>query len=420
MKLFKSAVIGLAGLGVLLAGSTSVLAQQTVNWVHIETNESTVSVFEEIAADFEAANPGTNVVLRYIENEAFKATLPTMLQSNDPPHIFFSWGGGVLAEQVRGGVLKDITDYVDDEWRSWLEPSAMAAFVVDDRQFGIPIRTSMVGIFYNKALFEEAGVDAEAIQTWDDLMAAVEALKAAGQTPIAVGGAEGWPQHFWHSFLAARIAGHEKLNTALRGEGEGFNDPAFVESFQKLADLAALEPFQNGWLAASTVDSYATFGNGDAAMLLQGDWGRSGQRTNSISGEGIGDDLGWIPFPTLGGIGDGESFGGINGWIFFRDAPDEAVTLMRMFSEPDNLLKLSAYGTWLPPLTGIAEQIEDSWTAHVASVIAESDYHQNFYNVMFAEEVNRELLDIVTAVITGDYSAEEAADALQTAWEFSQ
>jgi galactose-1-phosphate uridylyltransferase len=38
---------------------------------------------------------------------------------------------------------------------------------------------------------------------------------------------------------------------------------------------------------------------------------------------------------------------------------------------------------------------------------------------MFSEEVNRELLDIVTSVVTGDRTAEEAADALQTAWEFS-
>ena len=39
---------------------------------------------------------GHTVVLQYLENESLKAKLPTMLQSNDKPDIFYSWGGGVM------------------------------------------------------------------------------------------------------------------------------------------------------------------------------------------------------------------------------------------------------------------------------------------------------------------------------------
>ena len=67
----------------------------------------------------------------------------------------------------------------------------------------------------------------------------------------------------------------------------------------------------------------------------------------------------------------------------------------------------------------VAEVDIDPWQKMVAQTIEASAFHQNFYDVMFSEEVNRELLDIVTSVVTGDRTAEEAADALQTAWEFS-
>lgn len=403
----------------LLASAVS--AQEVVNWVHIEQNPDTVRVFEEIAAGYEALHPDVDIKLQYLENEAYKARLPTMLQSNDAPDIFYSWGGGVLAEQVKGGVLRDISSFVDDAWKTSIAPSAFGAFTVDGKVYGVPVRTSLVGFFYNKKLFADAGIDATTLGTWSGLLAAVDKLEAAGITPMALGGQEGWPQHFYFSYLAIRTAGHEKLNAALAGEGEGFRDPAFVQAFQLLADLSAKNPWQEGWQAATTGDSYAKFGNGEAAMLLQGDWAKGLTSAESASGQGLGDDLGWLAFPQVEtGIADSkETFGGVNGWIFFKDAPDAAVDFVRYYSSPENLIKLANEGAQIAPMPGMAAELQDPWQQMVAQTIEASAFHQNFYNVMFSEEVNRELLDIVTSVVTGDRTAEEAADALQTAWEFS-
>ena len=89
--------------------------------------------------------------------------------------------------------------------------------------------TSQVGFFYNKDLFAKAGVDAHAIKTWDDLLAAVKKLKAAGITPIIAGGADKWPLHFYWSHLAIRNGGKPAFDAALRGEGEGFASDTFVQ-----------------------------------------------------------------------------------------------------------------------------------------------------------------------------------------------
>ena len=221
--------------------------------------------------------------------------------------------------------------------------------------------------------------------------------------------------------LTMRLAGNDKFNAALAGDGASFTDPEFVRAFEELKALADLEPFQEGWLATPTQNTYAAFGNGEAAMLFQGDWAITLQANNSASGEGV-PSLGWLPFPKVADadVDQSETFGGINGFLVFRDAPQEAVDFLRHFSQPENIGLTATMGNWVPPTPGITEQIDDPWKKMVADGIANSSYHQNFFNVMFAEETNRELLDIVTNTMTGDYTPEGAAEALQSSWEFSR
>ena len=75
----------------------------------------------------------------------------------------------------------------------------------------MPFEVGEVAFYYNKELFEKAGVKAEDIKTWDDFLAAVKKLKAAGITPIVVGAGEKWPMHFYYSYLVMRIGGEHAL-----------------------------------------------------------------------------------------------------------------------------------------------------------------------------------------------------------------
>ena len=97
--------------GVLLTAGAAA-AQTTVRWLHIEVNPGQVKIWEEVARAFEAKNPGVKVEMQFLENEAYKAKLPTILQSRERPHIIYSWAGGVLKAQIDAGVLEDITTAV--------------------------------------------------------------------------------------------------------------------------------------------------------------------------------------------------------------------------------------------------------------------------------------------------------------------
>ena len=86
----------------LMLGAASASAATVVKWMHVELDPKSVAVWEEIAKDFETKHPDVDVQLQFLENEAFKAKLPTLLQSNDVPDFFYSWPEFVtLAARVK-------------------------------------------------------------------------------------------------------------------------------------------------------------------------------------------------------------------------------------------------------------------------------------------------------------------------------
>ena len=121
---------------------------------------------------------------------------------------------------------------------------------------------------YNKELFAKAGVDGAKIKTWDDLLAAVKTLKAAGVTPIVVGGADKWPLHFYWTHLAVRLGGKAGFEAALKGENGGFEGEVFQKSGELFKQLVDLQPFQNGFLGFKNPQALGYFGDGKAAMIL--------------------------------------------------------------------------------------------------------------------------------------------------------
>jgi raffinose/stachyose/melibiose transport system substrate-binding protein len=222
----------------------------TVEWWHITTEEAQKAVWQKLADDYMASHPNVNVEITVLENEAFKTKLTTVMQSGEPPDIFQSWGGGVMNEYANAGLLKDITADLDADggaWRNTFAPGALGVYALDGKNYGVPWDMGMVGFWYNKDLFAQAGIDAPPT-TWAELLEDVQALKAAGITPIAVGEGDKWPGHFWYAYLATRICGQEGFQAAALRTGGSFSDECFVKAGETLQELLALEPFQEGFL----------------------------------------------------------------------------------------------------------------------------------------------------------------------------
>src|SRR3954469_20323498 len=174
MGWIKKLLLAAAGLSLTIGAAA---ADTTVKWLHIADNPAEVKIWQDVARAYEAEHPGVKIEMQFLENEAYKAKLPTILQSKDRPHIIYSWAGGVLKAQVEAGVLEDITDSVKG-YSDTIAPAALAAFSQNGHVFGLPISLSQVGFLYNKELMAKGNVDPSKIKNWDDLLGAVKTLKA--------------------------------------------------------------------------------------------------------------------------------------------------------------------------------------------------------------------------------------------------
>src|SRR4029079_13716775 len=100
MRTFARLVLAaIAALATMALGETPAVAGSTVKWLYIETNPEIIQYWKDVIAKYEKAHPGVTIETQFLRNEAYKAKLPTLLQSTEPPHIFYSWAGGVLHTQ---------------------------------------------------------------------------------------------------------------------------------------------------------------------------------------------------------------------------------------------------------------------------------------------------------------------------------
>jgi raffinose/stachyose/melibiose transport system substrate-binding protein len=389
----------------------------TIEWWHIQNNDPGLSLWEDVAAEFEDEHPNVTIDITVYENEAFKTAIEPRLQAGEPPDLFQSWGGGELMAQVDAGLVQDVTDDVEP-WTDTLNEAAVKTYQVEGQQYGIPFDLGMVGFWYNKDLFAQAGID-EPPTTWDELLEDVETLKGAGITPIALGEGDKWPGMYWWAYLALRVGGPEALLEA--GETGKFDTEPFVEAGAHLEELIALDPFQPGHMAAvwdGAGGQAATIATEDAAFHLMGQWAPGTQEANSPDGEGLGDKLGWFPFPEVdGGAGAAtDGFGGGNGFAVGKDAPPEAVEFLEYISSRDVADRWGESNSGiLPVVIGSEESVTDPNLQAILEARGEATFVQLYLDQAYSPELGEAVNDAVELLYAGQSSAEEVAQAITDA-----
>ncbi|MFI9588988.1 extracellular solute-binding protein [Nonomuraea sp. NPDC052265] len=380
-------------------------AKVTLEWWHLSTAEPLKSLWAQRAKDFEAAHPNVTIKATVLENDAYKAKLTTVTQSGKAPDVFVTWGGGVLKQQIEAGLVKDVSGDVAPVLDTFT-PAALSAYQFDGKTYGLPTDIGLVGFWYNKRLFTKAGISAPPA-TWAEFLDDVKKLKAGGVTPIALAGKEKWPGHYYWAYLAMRIAGLPALTQA--GVDHDFTKPDFVAAGQQVKALADLQPFQKGFLGAGygTPDGQAaTVSNGKAAMELMGQWAPAVQKD---SGKGLGDDLGFFPFPAVeGGKGSiGDAFGGGNGLSVGADAPTEAVEFVTFMTQMDQHTKAVEAGGVLPVLKGEESAVKDANLKQVATLLAGSSGYQLYLDQAYPPAVGQQVNDSVAELIAGTKTPEQ-------------
>src|ERR1700751_4812746 len=139
---------------------SSSLGETVIKVLHIQKLPQVRAIWQEAADQYEKAHPGVKVKFDYLENEAFKAKLPTLLQSKDRPSLFHSWGGGVMIEQINAGVVTDISAAIaEGGFKDTFYPAGVQNFTYQEKTYGLPNDVGPVVFWYNKDLCAKAAVD---------------------------------------------------------------------------------------------------------------------------------------------------------------------------------------------------------------------------------------------------------------------
>ena len=397
------------------ASTSGTTSTKTISFWHLDTTAEQQAAWRKIADNFEAKHPGVKIEITCLENEAFKQKVATAMQSNNPPDIFRSWGGGVMIDQAEAGMLRDISSYIKSGEISKIGKGALGVYGYDGKQYGTPYSLGVVGLWYNTKIFEECGLTPADFSTWSKFLASCKVIKSKGYYPVALGGADKWPGHYWWTYLAQRLGGEKDFLAAYNGTG-AFNQGSFLKAMEMLKEFVDTKPFQDGFLANTMNDECALVADRKAAMDLMGQWAPSAGRDNSADGKG--DPYGFMSFPAVEG-GNGllsDTQGGGDGYVIGANAPDEAIELLKSFYEPENYKIICTTLNACPVIPGYEDLVDDNMKV-VAKAVKDAGYYQLYYDQFLPTAVGEDIKDATQGIYAGTLTPKQACDKIQASWE---
>lgn len=279
---------------VLLAGTSLASAQDLTFWTLNSQSQAANDAIARVAAEFSAANPGVNieVVTRGVDDH--KTALRVAAGSDRGPDIFFSWAGpGLGGEYIDAGLSLPLDDYYAQYgWDDELVPTA-ASFsrIYEGGRHGVPFTFKGEALYYNMALFEQAGVTEEPT-TYEELIAAADKLKAAGIPAITFGGSVNWHVMRLMDVILEAKCGAEMHDQLTSMTVSWATEPCALESFAEL-DKWSKNYILSPYMGIDNNQSFNLFIGGRAAMMLEGDW-----LVQQLDEAGDLDNYGIFPFPT--------------------------------------------------------------------------------------------------------------------------
>ena len=320
MRLTQTVIALAATMAIATAGIAHAQTPRTVVWA-VQSGQS--KTFEEAVARWNKNHPNQPIDLQQFANDPYKDKIRIALGAKQGPALMYSWGGGVLHSYVDAGYVDPITDpAINDRYLD-----AVRANVTFDGKTYAAAANNMAPavLLYNKALFQKAGIAVPA--TWDDLLKAIDVLKAQGVIPIALAGQSKWPELPYLAYLMDRIGGPEVFDAISANKPDAWSNPAVIDALTRIQTLVKAGAFGTSFssIAYETGAADALLYTGRAAMMLQ----LSGSYTNIKNTNPAfvaAGTLGYAPFPTVaGGKGDPSDITGnpSNYWAVTSATPPE-------------------------------------------------------------------------------------------------
>lgn len=326
-------------------------AQQLTVWNSFTGPDG--NFFNGIVEEYNAATPNCQVTVQTQPGAEYNQRLEAARDANQLPHVIAA-GYDLLPGLVENGIVAPMDDFVTQGgYDASMFPEAIwNAGQWKDQRVGVPIDTHTMNLYYNKALFEEAGLDPESPPTdRESFEAAIQAISentdADGYQMVASGPGANF------------LVGIQFAALFYQGGGQWTNEDFSEATFNSEAGVQAAEYLAHlvNDLGVPKVESDAeinAFQQGQNGMVMSGIWETT--RYN----DALGEDLGVAPIPEIFGPG---TWGGSHNLAVTTAGADGgdlqacAYHFIDWFSQ--NTLSWGAAGQ-IPARNEVREQMESS------------------------------------------------------------
>ncbi|MCU1538363.1 MAG: extracellular solute-binding protein family 1 [Humibacillus sp.] len=210
-----------------------------------------------------------------------KTTLRLALSGNEPPDVVEANNGrSDMGEFVKANQLLPL-----DTWAKaygWNEryPASVRQYVsysADGKTFGqgnlygLPQVGEVVGIYYDKKVLADAGVQAPT--TWADFESSLQTIKDKGAVPLVLGNLEKWPAIHVFGTIQGRTTPADQIRELAFGrKGPTWATPENKKAAETLVSWVDKGYFNSGFNGKDYDPAWQDFGKGTGAYLIAGTW----------------------------------------------------------------------------------------------------------------------------------------------------
>lgn len=244
-----------------------------------------IKAMKQIADEYAKDHEGFSLnLITTPDRPSYIQKLETLAAANKLPEFFDTDATPFAQKLAAKGSMMDVEKLlksigVYDDFRE----SALDYQRFDDGSlYMVPFESQVEVFFYNKDLFEKAGV--ETPKTLDDFPVMCRALSETGVTPITLDGQDAWPLERYLAYYPFRAQGGEYVTKLKKGEAK-FADDTGRQAVEWMAELGESGCFQEGFSSTGYSDAQNLFTSGKAAIWNTGSWDLPTLATDKIDPE---------------------------------------------------------------------------------------------------------------------------------------
>lgn len=412
--LFVCALV--AALAVSVIGVLPAAAQGSVKveiYFPIAVDSPITDILTEYEAAYEAEHPDVDIVFSYEGGYSDVKTklLTTMEGGGDLPALAIMLATDIYdlrnAEAIVPLDAFASEEYLADFFPTWLANSYYDYDLDGTPElYGIPFQRSTVLLYANKTLLAEAGFGMPT--TWDELVAAAQALTTADRWGILV--PNSWPYWVFQPFAI----GNGQNIVSESDVDVFFNDPKVVEALQFWVDLYEVYGVTPAGVQSNWGDAPGLFADGAAAMIVHS----TGSLPSVLGNADF--EVGVSALPGK----DGEFATVTGGGNLYLVAGTDEATAQAAWEFTEWLTSPALAVDWSIRTGYITTRMSglelDAWTSYAAEnpqaadTVASLDFAGREFSVQALNDVRNVFHGYVLQVLNGEMGAAEAMVAAQT------